>query len=232
MAWFRYLLYFLLIALITWLLTQLEVFYPGSLRLQVFVGDADVLGTSEFSPLEMIQPLILIVCGLLMGWVAIHFPSQRPLAFPLGGLALAFTIRELDYFLDRYIADNLWQALIAVAAALVIVYTYRHQRRLIIALARVWPSPGLALLFAGATILFAFVRLVGHEPLWQAILGDDYRRLVKLAIEEFIELIGYLFWLVGTLEYTYQVRSISGREPVPAAAKRRQRRAGGIARRY
>lgn len=232
MAWFRYLLYFLLITLITWLLTQLEVFYPGSLRLQVFVGETDVLGTSEFSPLEMIQPLILIVCGLLMGWVAIHFPSQRPLAFPLGGLALAFMIRELDYFFDRYVADNLWQALIAVAAALVIVYTYRHQRRLIIALARVWPSPGLALLFAGAAILFAFVRLVGHEPLWQSILGDDYRRLVKLAIEEFIELIGYLLWLVGTLEYTYQVRSISEREPMPAAAKRRQRRAGRIARRY
>ena len=73
-------------------------------------------------------------------------------------------------------------------------------------------------------ILFAFVRLVGHEPLWQAILGEDYRRIVKLAVEEFIELIGYLLWLIGTIEYTYQARVIATREPQPASAKRRARR--------
>ena len=93
-----------------------------------------------------------------------------------------------------------------------------------IALGRLWPSPGLALMFAGSVILFAFVGLVGHEPLWQAILGDDYRRIVKLAVEEFIELIGYLLWLIGAIEYTYQVRSISMRDPRPLAVKRRQTR--------
>ncbi|MDX1516823.1 MAG: hypothetical protein R3288_08290 [Woeseiaceae bacterium] len=226
MAWFRYLLYFLLITLVTWLLTQLEVFYPGSLRLQVFAHAEDTLGTSEYSPIEMIQPLMLAVCGLLMTWVARHAPAQRPLALPLGGLALAFMIRELDYFLDLYVADNFWQLLIAVIAALVIVYSYRNRRRVSIALARLWPSPALALLFGGAVILFSFVRLVGHEPLWQAMLGDDYRRLVKLAVEEFIELIGYLLWLVGTIEYTYQSRSLAEREPQPAAVRRRRSRRG------
>lgn len=224
MAWIRYLLYFVLIALITALLTQLEVRYPGSLRMQVFVDETDVLGTSEFSPIEIIQPLILLVCGLLMGWVAIYYPAQRPVAFPFGGLALAFGIRELDYFLDRHVADGVWQVLIAIAGALVIAYTYRQGRRLQIALGRIWPSPGMAMLFAGGVILFAFVRLVGHEPLWQAILGEDYRRVVKLAVEEFIELIGYLLWLVGTIEYTYEARSLAEREPLPAAVKRRQTR--------
>ena len=226
MAWLRYLLYFLLIGLITWMLTQLEVWYPGSLRLQVFVSGTDTLGTSEYSPLEMIQPFIIAVCGLLMGWVALNYPSQRPLAFPFGGLAIAFFIRELDYFLDRYVADNFWQVLMAISGAFVIAYTYRQRRRLSIALARIWPSPGLALLFAGAAILFAFVRLVGHEPLWQSILGDDYRRIIKLAVEEFIELIGYLLWLVGSMEYTYQARSIAEREAQPAAVRRRQTKIG------
>jgi multisubunit Na+/H+ antiporter MnhB subunit len=228
MAWIRYSLYFLLVAVITAMLTQLEIAYPGSLRLQVFADEADLLGTSEFSPIEMIQPLILIVCGLLMAWVATNFISQRPVAFPFGGMALAFTIRELDYFFDLYLIDNLWQVLIAIAGALVIVYTYRQRKRLNIALARLWPSPGLVLLFAGAVILFLFVRLVGHEPLWQAIMGEHYQRVVKLAVEEFIELIGYLFWLIGTIEYTYQVRSMSASDPIPAAVKRRQtqRKAG------
>ena len=71
MAWIRYSLYFLFLTLVLWALTWLEVTYPGSLQLQVFVNPADIRGTSEYSVLEMIQPLIIAVCGLLMGWVAL-----------------------------------------------------------------------------------------------------------------------------------------------------------------
>jgi len=76
-------------------------------------------------------------------------------------------------------------------------------------------------LFAGAVINFAFVLLVGHTPLWMAIMGDEYQHIVKFAVEEFIELVGYFLWLIGTIEYTYQARAIAMREPQPVAAKRR-----------
>ena len=224
MGWIRYLLYFLGVALITGLLTQLEVAFPGSLKLHVFLQDGDQYGTSEISPIEFIQPLILTVCGLMMLWIAKYCPSQRPIALPFAGLALVFVIREQHYFIDRYVADNLWQVLVAVVGALVIVYTYRQQRRLQIALARLWPSPGLALLFAGALVLFAFVQFVGHEPLWMAMLGDDYKRIIKLAVEEFIELMGYFLFLIGTIEYSYQARAIAYREPQPAVQRLREKR--------
>ena len=224
MVWIRYTLYFLAIAFVTWLLTQLELSSPGSLKLHLVLSETDVHGTSEFSPVEMIQAIILVACGIIMGWVAAYCPSQRPIAFGLGGLALASLIRELDYFLDRFIADNLWQVLVAIVGALIIVYVYRHRRRLRIALARIWPSPGLTLLFSGAVILFAFSLLVGHEPLWMSILGDDYQRVIKLAVEEFIELIGYFLWMIGTIEYALQARAIAYRKPRPAAQRRRQKR--------
>lgn len=224
MAWIRYLVYFIAIAFITWALTALELASPGSLRLHVLVNPSDVYGTSEFSPVEIIQAIVLMACGGLMAWVARCCPTQRPLAIPFGGLALAFLIRELDYFLDRYIADNFWQVMIAIVGALVIAYTYRHRRRLQIALARLWPSPGLTLMFAGAVILFAFVRLVGHEPLWMSILGDDYRRVIKLAVEEFIELVGYFLWMIGAIEYALQARAIAYRRPEAAARRRRDKR--------
>lgn len=224
MAWIRYILYFLGVAFITWMLTQLEISFPGSLKLHVIVNESDKFGTSEFSPIEIIQPFILAICGLLMAWVAKYCPSQRPIAFPFGGLALAFIIRELDYFFDRFIVDNLWQALVAVVGALVITYTYRQRKRLKIAWGRIWPSPGIALLFAGAVINFAFVMLVGHEPLWMSIMGDDYQRIVKLAVEEFIELGGYFLWLIGSIEYTYQARAIAYREPQAAAQRLRKKR--------
>ena len=224
MVWPRYIAYFAGIALLTWLLTQLEISFPGSLKLHVLVNPADQFGTSEYSPIEIIQPIIIAVCGGLMVWVANYCPSQRPIAIPFGGLALAFMIRELDYFFDRFLVDNLWQVLIGFPAAFVIVYTYRARRRLRIAWGRIWPSPGMALLFAGAVILFAFVRIVGHEPLWMSLLGENYQRVAKLAVEEFIELIGYFLWLIGTIEYTYEARAIAFKQPRPRAQRLREKR--------
>lgn len=227
MPWLRYLLYFVATAFITWALTQLEISSPGSLKLHIVLSEADRFGTSEFSPVEIIQAIILLLCGAVMAWVARYCPSQRTIAIGFGGMALAFLLRELDFFMDRYLVDNLWQALIAVIAALVIAYTYRHRRRLQIALARIWPSPGITLLFAGAVILFAFVRLVGHEPLWMSILGDSYQRVVVLAVEEIIELCGYFFWMIGTLEYAFQARAIAMAEPKAAKTKLRASRRSG-----
>ncbi len=224
MAWIRYIAYFIAITFVTWSLTQLELSSPGSLKLHLVLSDTDVYGTSELSPVEMIQAIILAACGIIMAWVARYCPSQRPIAFGLGGVALACLIRELDYFLDRYLADNLWQVLVAIVGSLVIVYVYRHRRRLRIALARIWPSPGLSLLYSGAVILFAYSLLVGHEALWMSILGDDYQRVIKLAVEEFIELVGYFLWMIGTIEYAFQARAIAYKEPQPAAQKRRQKR--------
>jgi len=224
MPWLRFFLYFVAIAFITWALTQMELASPGSLKLHVVLSETDRFGTSEFSPIEIIQAIILGACGVIMWWVARYCPTQRPVAILFGGMALAFLIRELDYFLDRFVADNFWQVITAIVGSLVIAYTYRHRKRLQIALARIWPSPGLTFLFAGAVILFAFVRFVGHEPLWMSILGDDYRRITKLAVEEFIELIGYFLWMIGTIEYAFQARAIAMAEPQPAVRRLRDKR--------
>lgn len=221
MAIVRYVVYFIGTALLTGLLTQIEIFSPGSLKLHVIVDAGDTLGTSEYSPVEILQLGMLVVCGLLYAWIARHYPSQRPIAITFGGLALAFLVRELDYFFDRYVIDNFWQVVIAVIAALLITYVFRNRRRFRIAWLRLWPSPGLTLLFAGALIHFAFALFVGHEPLWMAILGEHYQRVAKLAVEEFVELSGYYLWTIGTIEYVFQVRAIALRDPQPVAAKRR-----------
>ena len=73
-------------------------------------------------------------------------------------------------------------------------------------------------------ILFAFVSFEGTS-VWQSILGDDYRRIAKLAVKEFIELVGYLLWLVKKIEYAFQARAIE-RQPPRSAAVRDKRRIG------
>jgi hypothetical protein len=141
-----------------------------------------------------------------------------------GGLALIFLLHELDYFLDRYVVVNSWRVMIAIAAALIIVYCYRQWRRFRIAWFRVWPSPGLTLYFAGAIVVFAFAPFVSQEALWQSMLGEDYQRIAGVAAEEFIELVGYFLWLIGTIEYVQQAKAIGHHEPQTAAAKKRAAR--------
>ncbi len=183
MALYRYVFYFLGITLFTWLLIMLEITSPGSLKLQVFAGPGDTLGTSEYSPIEIIQPGILAICGLLYTWVAKYCISQRPIAFLFGGMALAFIIRESDYFLDRFVADNFWRLLLGIVAALVIVYTYRHRRRFRIAWLRMWPSPGLAAHVAVARPDPVVCRRYHHFCVcsagWARALvdGDTWRRI-------------------------------------------------------
>ena len=64
MVWPRYIAYFLGITIFTWLLTQLEIAFPGSLKLHVLINPGDQFGTSEYSPIEIIQPIIIAVCGV------------------------------------------------------------------------------------------------------------------------------------------------------------------------
>jgi hypothetical protein len=168
MPWLRFILYFIAVAFITWALTQMEIASPGSLKLHIILNESDRFGTSEFSPVEIIQAIILGFCGLTMWWVARFCTTQRPVAILFGGMALIFLIRELDYFLDRFVMDNFWQLITVIVGSLLIAYTYRHRRRIQIALARIWPSPGLTLLFAGALILFAFVRFVRCRGVYRA----------------------------------------------------------------
>ena len=82
MPWIRYLLYFITIAFITWALTQMEIASPGSLKLHVLLSESDHYGTSEFSPVEIIQAIILAVCGVIMAWVARSVPAQQPIRGP------------------------------------------------------------------------------------------------------------------------------------------------------
>lgn len=220
----RYILYFVGVALTAFLLTQLEISIPGDLKLDLLVDAGDVTGTSEYSPVEIIQSLILVACALLLGWVAAYCHSQRTIAIVFGGLALIFLLRELDYFLDRFVIVNLWRVIVAIVAALVIVYCYRQWRRFRIAWFRVWPSPGLVLYFAGAVVVFSFAPFVSREVLWQSLLGPGYQRIAVVAAGEFIELVGYCLWLVGTIEYVQQARAIGQQEPQTVAAKRREGR--------
>ena len=52
-------------------------------------------------------------------------------------------------------------------------------------------------MMAGLIVLLIFSNLFGHEPFWQSVAGDGYSRVIKIAAEELVELLGYWLWLCG-----------------------------------
>lgn len=200
--------------------------WPGGLLLNFVVGEEDTLGTSEFSPVEQLQHLLLLLSAGIFAWVAIRDRLRRPMCVGFIALFLIGFIRELDFFLDRYATDNLWQVLCTIVLALATVYIYRHRKRYLIGWRRTWPSVGLAIIFGGMLLLVPYSLIVGNESLWQAIMGDAYARVAKMAAEEFIELGGYLLIFIGSIEFLYtwvrlpETRSLDTR---PRRRKRKRR---------
>lgn len=199
----RYFGYALLAAGLGALLHWLALSAAGSLRIRVLADGGASLGTSEYSLVEWLQSGLILVCGLTFAWIAVRDRLRRPLGVAIAALFGLFLIRELDYFLDRLLADNLWQVLAALLAVAAGVYLWRERGRLVIAWQRSWPSAGLAILFAGLVVLVPFAQITASDPLWRALLAEDYSRSAKLAYEELTELGAYLLIGIGSLEFLY-----------------------------
>jgi hypothetical protein len=159
--------------------------------------------TSEFSPVELLQNVLLIFSAASFAWVAQRDRLRRPMALSLTFLMLVCLVRELDFFLDFYLVDNLWQVLCGLLISFALVYGIRQRSRLVQGWKRSWPSAGLALIMGGFIMIVPFAQMVGNGALWEGILGDNYVRVVKVAAEEFAELGGYALIALGTVEFLY-----------------------------
>jgi len=198
----RYFLYTVAIAAGTILLVGLAWVRPESLAFDRQLPGVPV-PTSELSPVEMLQNLLLLVCIGMFGWIAVRDRLRRPMAMMFVAIFSCFLVRELDFFLDFYIVDNLWQVLCALILSIALVYTGRNWDRFVQGWRRSWPSPGLAIVIAGVMLLIPYAQLIGHGPLWKGIMGDDYVRIVKVVTEEFVELGAYALITIGCGEFLY-----------------------------
>jgi len=198
----RYLLYALVVMLVTSSLLALAYVLPGSLQFDRMVPGIDV-PTSEFSPVELLQSLLLFGCSGVFCWIALRYRLRRPMAVAIAAMFGACLIRELDFFLDFYLIDNLWQVLCALILTVALVYVGRNRDRFVQGWRRSWPSAGLALIIGGLILLVPYAQLMGHGPLWQNMMGDNYVRVVKVITEELIELGAYAMMAIGSAEFLY-----------------------------
>ena len=198
----RYLFYALVVMLVTSSLLALAYMMPGSLQFDRMVPGLDI-PTSEFSPVELLQNLLLLGCSGVFCWIAFRDRLRRPMAVAFAALFGVCLVRELDFFLDFYLIDNLWQVLCALILTVALVYVGRNRDRFAQGWRRSWPSAGLAMIIGGLILLVPYAQLMGHGPLWQNMMGDNYVRVVKVITEEFIELGAYGMMAIGSAEFLY-----------------------------
>jgi len=219
---YRYLLYGMAVTAVTVILMVLSVRMPDGLLLEEPVPGMG-LPTSEFSPVELLQNMLLIFCAGSFCWIAARDRLRRPMAVGFIALFLVILIRELDFFLDYYLIDNLWQVLCALLVSVSLVYIVRNRSRYAHGWRRSWPSAGLALIIGGFILLIPFAQLLGHEAFWQALMQESYVRVVKVAAEELLELGAYTIITLGSIEFLYAWSRLPRTRNLDARPRRRGR---------
>lgn len=207
--WLRPLAYLLLLLALFGGLVYLEIHGSG-MGLQVMTPASPVYGTSEYSWPENLQLLLLLVSVFLAAHSARMLPVQRPVSMVLLALASAAFVRECDWYLDKFVYDHTWQLLLGLIVVSTAVYLLRRPNSLRVAVSRVQSSVGLALIGSAIAGVLVFSAMIGTTPLWEALLGDDYSRIAKLAAEELSELFCYWLWCIGQCEYWIDCRRRSG----------------------
>jgi len=112
----RYLAYALMVTAAAGLVLWVGIYSPDGLRMSVLAAPGHEPSTSEFSLVEYMQSVLLVACIAIFAWIAARDRLRRPLAIGFAALFLLFLVREQDYFLDHYGADNLWQVLASLSS--------------------------------------------------------------------------------------------------------------------
>jgi len=199
-------------------LLALAHYYPGSLQFDRQLP-GNPLPTSEFSVIEILQNILLLVCAAIFGWIALRDRLRRPMALGFVALFSLMLLREIHFFLDYYLVLNLWRVLAATIVSVAIVYLGRNRHRVVQGWRRSWPSTGLAIIMAGLILLLPYAQLMGFEQLWSNLMDDSNRRIVRLITQEFLELGAYIVITIGAAELLYtwsrlpRIRSLHEQRP-------------------
>ena len=153
---------------------------------------------SEYSLTEFSQEFLLLATFNVLFLKAKKSLKNKGFLTLLWGLFLVMFIREGDYFLDK-IMDGLWQIL-AISTFLIAAYVaYKHKETITTSLSTYWDMKGFGYLTIGLLIVLFFSRIFGTGNLWRAILQENYSGLFKTAIQEGLELLGYLLIFIGSI---------------------------------
>lgn len=164
-------------------------------------------GVPEDSLTEYLQEALLFVSSLLFLRAALRHPESRGFFLLVAGFFSCALIRELDSYLD-FIWHGFWVWPANLLALATIVYVALCCKGTVLnpMAAFIDTKPYFYMIF-GLLIVFVFSRVFGSGTLlWDHLLGETYTHNFKSAVQEGLELFGYIFIAYSSLLYTLGIK--------------------------
>jgi len=155
---------------------------------------------SEETLTEHMQDLLTLLSSILF-FYASRINSQLKIACVLlATLTAMMFVREFDTYLDMYVFDGAWQAIVYSILACIFVYLITKRGTIFSSIQAYSQTPSYGICLSGLVTLLAFSRMIGKGAFWHSIMGDSYVRVVKNIVEEGIETLGYTLILISAFE--------------------------------
>ncbi len=160
----------------------------------------------ESSGTEHFQETLILIVALLSYLVAYKFKNLRYFFVGLGSFAAVSFVRELDAWFETHLFDKGWQVLAVLILIPTIYLLVKNGKDFAKQFASISRTAYFKMLIMGGLVLHVFSRLYGRKVIWKSLLGEtDYRRSIKDASEESIELLGYMMIFIATAELSLYV---------------------------
>lgn len=161
---------------------------------------------SEVSLTETTQKLLFVslACGYLLH--ARFGASADQLALMFAGFFTMLFIREMDQTLDTMLFDGGWQLLVGTILMAMLYQASRNWSRLWAQFLAYLQTPSFGLFLAGFLTTVVFSRLIGNNGFWEVMMGEEYIRNVKNAVEEGTELFGDILMFLAGIEFYFRYR--------------------------
>ncbi len=168
--------------------------------------DMEAQSFKESSGTEHFQELLVLAIALISYVVAYKIKSVRYFFLGLGSFAAVSFVREMDAWLETHFFDKGWQVLALLILIPTLYLMIKNGKKFVKQFKKVSKTAYFKMLILGGLVLHVFSRLYGRKIIWKSLLGkDDYRRSIKDASEESIELLGYMMMFIATVELSLYV---------------------------
>lgn len=178
-------------------LALFSLIVPGFVFIDaVIIGN----GVGESSITELTQETLLLVSAICFGYAAWRNENCRGFFVLVAGFFSCLLVRELDSVFDNYRHGFwFWPALLVALSSITYVMICCRDSVLGSMADFVDSRPYFFIVFGLVIVLF-FSRVFGSgEILWKHLMTSDYDNLYKRALQEGLELFGYIHVAYGSL---------------------------------
>jgi len=190
------------------LLALLSLVAPLCVYIDLVVLGHEVSPDAELRLTELGQEILLLVSALCMAGAAWRRPRERGFLVLVVGLFGCMLIRELDVVLDAvWHGFWFWPALLVAAGT--IAYAATLGRGTVLApMADFFDTRAGSHILFGLVVVLVFSRVFGSGSLlWSHVMSSDYEQIFKEALQEGLELFGYVFIAYGSVRFARRSRT-------------------------